>query len=171
MATSANKSPAKGDAKTEAPAPKSKKKLIMIILIALIVLGGGGGGAAWYFMHKGAADSHKEAKVEPPKPPIFISLESFTVNLQPEDGEKYLQIALTLQVAEQTQMDLIKLHMPQVRSRLLTLFSSRKASEILTAEGKEALSKDIIKQVNEPFIPKGTPQNVSGVFFTSFIVQ
>lgn len=172
MATAAHKSPVKAEAKGEAaaPAPKSNKKMIMLIIIGLLVAGGGGG-AAWYFTQKKAGSTPKAEKAELAKPPIFITLDTFTVNLQPEDGEKYLQIALTLQVAEQTQMDLIKLQMPQVRSRLLTLFSSRKASEISTAEGKKILSQDILALVNQPFSPKAPPQTVSGVYFTSFIIQ
>lgn len=170
MATAAHKSPAKADTKGDAAPQKSKKKLFLMLGIGLVVLGAGGGGA-WFFTHNSNNSAHKVAKEEPAKPPIFINLDSFTVNLQPEEGEKYLQIALTLQVTEQSQMDLIKLQMPQVRSRLLTLFSSSKASEISTAEGKKALSQEIITLVNQPFSPNGAPQTVSGVFFTSFIIQ
>jgi flagellar FliL protein len=59
----------------------------------------------------------------------------------------------------------------QIRSRILMLLSSKDAEEILTAEGKEVLIEEIIEQVKLPFTPKGSPQKVDGVFFTSFIVQ
>ena len=101
------------EAAEAAPAGKSKKKLF-IIIGALVVLLGGGGAAAWFFTQSDGA--HKEAKEEPQKAPVYLALDTFTVNLQ--DGERYLQIDITLQVAEQAQVDAIKLHMPRVRSRL-----------------------------------------------------
>lgn len=166
------KAPPKADAKTEAlaqaPAGRSKKKLFLILGIAVAVLGGGGA-SAWYFIQKDTG--HKEAKTEPAKPPIFINMEPFTVNLQPEGGEQYLQVAFTLQVPDNAQTEVIKLHMPQVRSRLLLLLSGKKASEISSVEGKHKLAEEIINEVNKPFNPKGKPQAVSGVFFTSFVIQ
>jgi flagellar FliL protein len=76
-----------------------------------------------------------------------------------------------LQVADQSQVDLIKLYMPQVRSRLLLLLSSKKASEISTPEGKKKLSDEIMEQVKQPFKLGAAPQNVTNVFFTSFVIQ
>jgi flagellar FliL protein len=158
----------------DAPAPKkSKKKMILLIVAALVLLGGAGGGAAWYFMGGNApATATAAAKIEPPKLPVFVVLEPFTVNLQSETGDQFLQITLTLQVPDQAQDELFKTFMPQVRSRLLFLLSSKKAAEISTIEGKKKLTDDIIATVNESFSPpKGPPQRVSNVFFTSFVIQ
>lgn len=167
------KAPPKADTKANPPEGKSKKKLILLAAIAVLILGIAGGAFAWYAnSHKaGNNKSHKEVKAEPSKPPIFVNLDPFTVNLQPEKGEQYLQIALTLQVADQTQVDLIKLNMPQVRSRLLTLLSSKMASEISTVEGKKQLTEEIVAQIKQPFVPDGNTQSVLSVFFTSFIIQ
>ena len=51
------------------------------------------------------------------------------------------------------------------------LLSSHKADELLSPEGKNKLAKEIIEQVNKPFEPKAAPQIVTGVFFTSFVIQ
>ncbi|MBI3284456.1 MAG: flagellar basal body-associated protein FliL [Burkholderiales bacterium] len=164
----AKAAPAPGDA---APAGKSKKKLIIIIAAAVLVLGGIGGGAAIFLAKKGASSKDKEHKTEPATAPVFLPLEPFTVNLQSEDSDKYLQVTMTLQVQDNEQVDLIKANMPQVRSRLLLLLSSKDATEILSAEGKEKLVAEIVDRVSQPFTAKGEPQKVSGVFFTSFVVQ
>lgn len=161
------KAPPQADPKQELPAAKPRKKLLLIAAVALAVLGGGAG--AWYFTQQNSGPH--PTKPEPAKLPVFVNLEPFTVNLQPDSGEQYLQVALTLQVADEAQTELIKLHMPQVRSRLLLLLSSKKASEISTVEGKNHLASEIITQVKQPFTPKTAPQNVSGVFFTSFVIQ
>lgn len=160
-----------------AAAKGSKKKLIIIIVGALL-LAAIGAGAAWFFMGKaqGGQDGHATAAPPPPKvdlskPPVFLQMEPFTVNLQPENGEQYLQVAFTLQVADQSQVDYLKMYMPLLRSRILLLLASRKASEIGTAEGKQKLQTDILAEVTKPFVPNAPPQSASGVFFTSFVIQ
>lgn len=170
----------KADPKADAalaPAGASKKKLIIIILAAVLVAGGVGGGAAWYFLH-GKGDQEESSPSKKKKhsaakagPPVFVPIDSFTVNLQPENGEQYLQIAFTLQVANAEEMDSIKLNMPKVRSRLLLLLSGKKASELNTVEGKQQLAAEIINQVNQPFDEKGPEQDVTDVLFTAFIIQ
>jgi len=178
MATSAPKAVPKAVPKVVPPeggeaavAPKKSKKKLFIVLILLLILSGAGGGAAWYFLGQSNGGAHAKKKEEPPKPPVFAQLEPFTVNLQPENGEQYLQVAMTLQVADQAQAEQIKLYMPLVRSRLLLLLSSKKASEISTADGKKKLSDEIVAQLKQPFASQGAPQSITGVFFTSFVIQ
>lgn len=169
----------KADPKADAApaAGGGKKKLIVIILAAVLVAGGGGGGAAWFFLHGKSADAHEEKPDKRKKsskkgaPPVFVPLDQFTVNLAAEGGEQYLQINLTLQVEGAEQEEIFKQNMPKVRSRLLLLLSSKKASELTTPEGKKTLVADIIKHLNEPFEDKGSEQEVTDVLFTSFIIQ
>lgn len=148
------------------PAKKSKKKLFIIIGVALLLLGGGGA-AAW-FLTQGSHEP-KEAHVEPPKAPIFLPLETFTVNLQ--GGEHYLQTDITLQVADEADAEAIKLQMPRVRSRLLTLLSSQSAESLASADNKKKLVQDILVQMKQPFDPNGKPQQVTDVLFTTFVIQ
>jgi flagellar FliL protein len=167
-----SKAPSKAAASAEgAPPGKSKKKLIIMIAAGVLVLAGVGGGAAMFLSKKNHADKDKEHKAEPAKAPVFLPLDAFTVNLQSDSGDKYLQVSMTLQVQDEEQVNLIKANTPQVRSRLLMLLSSKDATELLSAEGKEKLIEEIIDQVKLPFTPKGDAQKVSGVFFTSFIIQ
>ena len=98
-----------------------------------------------------------------------MPLETFTVNLM--GGEQYLQTDITLQFYDPAQVELIKLHMPRVRSRLLTLLASQAAETLQTEEDKQKLVKAILAAVNEPLEPKGKPQEASDVLFTSFVIQ
>lgn len=150
------------------PPKKSKKKLFLILAVFLLILGSGG---AWFALDEGGGEPGAEPAVEAAKPPVYLAMEPFTVNLQPEIGEQYLQVAFTLQVADQSQVDQVKLYMPLVRSRLLLLLSSKKPSELASAEGKQKLQEQIIEQVREPFTPQGAPLGISGVFFTAFVIQ
>ncbi len=136
--------------------------------MALLVVGLGGA-AAWYFMAaKPAGAEHKAVKSEPPE---YVPIESFTVNLQPENGDQYLQIAFTLQVKNQKEGELIKANMAKVRSRVLLLLSGKKASEISTVEGKRQLATEIVATLKLPFVDKGEAQQVSDVLYTAFIIQ
>ncbi|KAB2319127.1 flagellar basal body-associated protein FliL [Betaproteobacteria bacterium SCN1] len=148
-------------------APKKSKKLLFIIIGLVILLAGGGAGA--WFMLKPGHDAHAEKKEEPPKTPIFMPLETFTVNLM--GSEQYLQTDITLQLYDQAQVDLLKLHMPRIRSRLLTLLSSQSADQLQTEADKKRLAQAIQAAVNEPVDPKGKPQTVNDVLFTSFVIQ
>ncbi|WP_028104775.1 flagellar basal body-associated protein FliL [Pseudoduganella violaceinigra] len=171
----------KADAKAEAAPPAgggSKKKLIIILAAVLVLVLGGGAGA--YFMLKGdSSEEHAEEKApkkskKPAKkagPPVYVPVDQFVVNLQPENGEQYLQLAITLQAGSLEESEVIKTNMPKLRSRILLLLSSKHASEINTPEGKEQLSKDIMEAVNQPFEKGGEPQEVSEVLFTAFIIQ
>ena len=161
----------KADPKGDAAPPKSSKKMLVVI-IAVVVLALGGGAAA-YFMMKGGDAEHKTEKkaAKPHTPPVFVPLEAFTVNLQPENGDQYLQLQFTLQVSDEKQVELIKANMARVRSRVLLLLSSKKASEINTPEGKSALSKELLTTLQAPFVEKGDPQEISDVLYTAFIIQ
>lgn len=158
----------------------SKKKLIIMIVAAILVLGAGAGGG-WYFSHQSAAahgedeapakETKKKKKKDASVKPEYVPIESFTVNLQPENGEQYLQVQFTLQVGGAEQATLVKDNMAIVRNRVLLLLSSKKASEINTVEGKQQLATEIQAQITEPFEKDGDEQDVSDVLFTSFIIQ
>jgi flagellar FliL protein len=172
----------KADPKAEAaaaPAAGGKSKLFIMIGAAVLVLGLGGG-AGWYFLHgsaEGAEPAKKEhgtsskKKKKDEHPPEYLAIEPFTVNLQPENGDQYLQVAFTLQVDGAEQAEVIKTNMAKVRSRVLLLLSGKKASEINTVEGKQQLAGEILAVVKQPFAEHGEEQEVSDVLFTSFIIQ
>jgi flagellar FliL protein len=176
----------KADPKLDAAAPApggGKNKLFIMIGAAVLVLGLGGAGAGWYFLHgsggeEAAAEparkehtSSKKKKKKDEAPPEYVNIEPFTVNLQPEHGDQYLQVAFTLEVDSPEQVEVIKANMAKVRSRVLLLLSGKKASEISTVEGKQQLAGEILAAVKEPFVPRGDEQEVSDVLFTSFIIQ
>lgn len=157
--------PVEVDDAGQAAAGKSRKKLL--VLVALIVLLAGGGAAAWYFLLR--EDTPKTAAELPPKAPVFFALDTFTVNLQ--GGDHYLQADITLQVADPIQIETLKMYMPRVRSRLLTLLSAKHPDDLATPEHKQRLAQEIMAQMKQPLHPKGQPQLVDDVLFTSFVIQ
>ncbi len=174
---------AKAEAELEldeaAPPTGGKKKLILILALVLTLVLAAGGAAAWYFLVYQAnaklppgQKAHKvETDEDAGKPPVFVALDPFTVNLSPDEGDKFLQVAISVQVPDDKVADNLKDHMPLIRSRILLLLSSQKASVILTEPGKDALIKAISAEISKPYDASGTPQKVRGVFFTSFVIQ
>jgi flagellar FliL protein len=150
MATKPTKPAAAPAAKEEAPAaapPKSKKMLIIIIVLLLAIAGGAG----WFFTKGSAPEGeHAEAaKEETHAEPKFVPLgENFTVNLQREEGDQYLQAGITLKIMQPELEEKIKATMPEIRSKLLFLLSSKYPSELQTAEGKKKLIAEIIAETD-----------------------
>jgi len=194
----AKSAPKKEETSGDAKPKKGKGKLMIIIGVALVLLLGGG--AAFVLLaKKNAGGGHEEAKAQPQKAPVFVNLEPFTVNLQPENGEQFLQVVATLKLSEKEVEDNIKVYMPELRHKILLLLSGKRASEISSPEGRETLSDDMRRQVNAILYaasgrkpapltaakpigkvaasvppttrPSAPDDPIQGVLFTSFIVQ
>jgi len=183
------------DAKpAEAPAVaspnKGKKRLLIIILSAVLLLALAGGGIVAVKMFSGNSadedDEYAEEAVKPKKArkkeshaaPVFVNLDPFTVNLVPETGDQYLQVALSLELEDSGAEATLKALMPRIRNDITLLLSSKKASELLPKEGKEQLAEALRDSINlalEP-PPRGKKASraegpVQSVLFTSFIIQ
>ncbi|SEO48921.1 flagellar basal body-associated protein FliL [Nitrosovibrio sp. Nv6] len=168
MATKLNKQDRdyKEQSKVIRPEQKTgKSSLILVIVSAALLLCAGAGGAAWYFnqVRDEAAVMHK--------PPVFLSLDTFTVNLQGEHNEQHLQTSLALKVEDIRTVDLIKLRMPEVRNRILLLLSGKEASQITAIDGKKKLAAELQVEINQLFNEGGAGHAVESVLFTSFVIQ
>lgn len=140
--------PAKDEA--EAPAKGNNKLLIIIIALLVLIIAGAAG---WFFTHGNkpaeGADAHVEEKHEPAAEPKFVALgDNFTVNLQREEGDQYLQAGITLKILQPELEEQIKKVMPEIRSKLLFLLASKKPSELQTTQGKTKLVAEIIAETD-----------------------
>lgn len=183
------KAPPKGapDEETEAADPPVRRGSWLKIGLALLLLLAIAGGGAWYFLHDSGSEADgkpgavkkasKAEKVAAAKaaaaiPPVFATLEPFIVNLQHEDAApQYLQVGLVVKVSDDAVTDAIKLHTPEIRNRVLLLLSGKRASEISTPEGKQALSTELMHEIGEPLAGSVPKKAISAVLFTSFVIQ
>jgi flagellar FliL protein len=188
-----------------APAKSGKGKLLVILLIVLIVLLLAAVGLLGFLLlkKKGGSDGHDEHKaaeahapapapaapapaapppvvIDPGKPPVFVTLDPIVVNLAPGEGERYLQVAIVLRIADQKFDATLKQFMPEIQHRVNLLLSSKLPSELATAKGREVLAMDIRDTINEvlgyPPRPRDQQQlgpsgPVQAVLFRSFIIQ
>jgi flagellar protein FliL len=145
-----------------ATAPKGKKKLILIVA-AVAVLALGGGGAALVLTKKKAAaeeaaDGEGESvkataakqtvKFDPKAVPVFVPLDTFTVNLADRDAERYAQIGITLEIDDAKTGEMMKVYMPAIRNHILMAIADRTAAELMGREGKAKLSERIRRDVS-----------------------
>jgi len=161
---------AQDQVETQNTAPKSKKKLIIIVIMFLLI---GMGGAAYYFKFYNVPESkeaHQKEKELLAKP-AYIPFGPFALNLQPVTAEKYVNISLTIQAADIIEEENIKSHIPEIQDRIELLISNKEASDISTTEGKISLKNELITRINMPFKNSLTPQKISDIFFTNFIIQ
>lgn len=165
-------------------APKKKSRFLKLALVMLLL--GGIGAAAWYFLRsqdqdpvlaksgagKGLVAKAVSSKPVAPKPPVFVALEPFTVNLMHEDNQsQYLQIGLSLKLTDSSFGDVIKVYLPEIRSRMLLLLASKRASEISTSEGKKMLVEELAREIVQPLPANSSANMLEGVLFTSFVIQ
>ena len=160
------------------------KKVILMAL--LVILAGVGAGGAWFFLSGGHANSlahddsnsheskqeantTEEKAVEESEPPVFVNLETFVVNLQP-DGQ-FLQATFSLELKSEKDAEQFKLYMPQMRSRLLLLLSAKTAAALSDQKGKTDLISEIKELMNQPIKPGVKAIPVADVHVTGFMIQ
>lgn len=194
----ADKKPEAGE---EGSAAKKKPKLLLFIIIGVTVLVLGGGVVTFLLLKKSApvededeevvATEKKRSKKEPAEAPVFVKLEPFTVKLQVEQQDAYLQATPELRVLDVPIGDRVKQYTPEIRHKVLLIMSGKKASELGTPQGVQRLSNEMRSAINliidgpkprpkgkaaaeesaEPSDQAGPDDSVQAVLFTSFIIQ
>lgn len=183
--------------------PKSKK--LLFIIIGVVVLALVGAGAAFFLLKKGASDEEGEdgaaeevhapapPKRDPKTPPTFLPMDAMVVNLADPGGNRFAQLAITLQLDDPKIAEDMKVYMPAIRNAILLLLSQRTAEQMLAVQGKEDLTQDIIAEVSaimgydyedpreaaeeaptqgkKPKRKRAVYNPIAGVLFASFIVQ
>ncbi|XCW69071.1 flagellar basal body-associated protein FliL [Kosakonia cowanii] len=116
---------------------------------------------------KPAADAKVEAP--PPPAPVFFALDTFTVNLG--DADRVLYVGITLRLKDDATRARLSEYLPEVRSRLLMLFSRQDAAQLATNEGKQNLANAIKETIATPLVPGQPKQEVTDVLYTAFILR
>ena len=98
----------------------------------------------------------------------LLPLKTFTVNLSVPG--KYLKVDMELELDDPKKVEAIEKDIPRLRDAIIRLLSRKTAEDLLTGEGKDTLTDEIIHVSNITLGHGGKPP-VIGVYFTEFIVQ
>lgn len=175
------------------PAAKPKRNIILYVVIGLLVLViiaiVAVGGFLFLTLNQNpaaaaadpAAAEESDGHAEKPKKkkkehksgesnnPVFVKLDTFTVNLQ--GGGSVLQTEIHVQVADEHQKDTITGYLPRISSQVNLLLSSKKADELQTVEAKVKLMEDIKVAINKVLNARDDDDGVKSVEFKTFIIQ
>ncbi len=148
------------------PPPRSKTRLVLILLLALAATAGAAAAAYGYLR-----ESQGAAAVKPPEAPIFVTLDPFTVNLQPNGRNRFLHVAVTLKVSNAKSQNQLVQYLPEVRSRVLATLSNRASETLVTTEERNLLAGEILAALNRPFAANLPSAAISSAMFTTFMLQ
>jgi flagellar FliL protein len=191
MADSKEAAPGKDGAGKPAEKPAGKKvnsKRLVVIGSAALALLGGGGAAAYFLLKpkpeavasaddagkaKGGAkektDKEKDKDKKGESKPLFVEFETFTSNTK--DPEKFLQIKLTFQVKSEKAVEGLKDLTPVVRSAVIPVLGAQDPPTLMTNEGKEKLTADLVLASNKALAGTGLDDEIDTVLITHMIIQ
>ncbi len=112
--------------------------------------------------HEGGHDSGKEltANVQG----TLFPMESFLVNITSDQGPKYLQAQMELELSDPSLEDEVTRKKAAIRDAIIVLLSSRSYRELREANGMKVLRVDILKSINN-LLSTG---KIREIFFTQF---
>jgi flagellar FliL protein len=167
-------SEAVADAAGSEPGSGKAGKLKWIIIAAAVLAAGGGG--AFIFLGKSKSDA-APTKDAPAKTthaaPVYYKFDpAFVVNFGGEGNSRYLQITLEVMSRKAEVIEAVKANEPAIRNDLVMLFSSQQYDVLMSPQGKDTLRQTTLESIRKAVAKEGTnPEEVEGVYFTSFVIQ
>lgn len=138
-------------ANNAAPAPaKGKKLIVLIVIIAVLAIGAAAAFILLSKRHSSGDEEEGSASKAAVTVPTFLPLDNLVVNLSDTGGDRFVQIGITLELADEKTASTVKQYLPSIRNGILMLVSQRTADELLAREGKEKLAADILEEVSAP---------------------
>ena len=111
-------------------------------------------------------------EAEPLAAPIFLSLDSFVVNLK--DGRRYLKTSMQLMMSDPAASAYLTTRLVEVKDVVLTELQELSAEDVSQASAREALKQRLITSISKLFPPKPEwedPEPIKKVLFEEFVIQ
>ncbi len=152
------------------------KVLIIIIIIGVLIMGMMGAG--FFVLWKKISASvpqvetvaQEESEPEEEKPEeigIIYPLKTFVVNLADQDRERYLRVAINLELKDEVIAKDVEKRLPQIMDSILMILPTKKVQDIQSSTGKIALRDEILAKLNNIF----KSDAIKNIYFTEFVVQ
>jgi len=98
---------------------------------------------------------------------ILYPLDTFTVNLKSDSGQRYLKVTMSLELeGEELSLELDS-KSPVLRDRIIRILTSKTLEEISSKKGKFKVETQIMDTLNAMI----TDGQIRGIYFTEFVIQ
>ena len=146
------------------------------VTLTLVLLGGdkeAAPGAAQQAEGETSKEQVDEAAAASGDSVAYLDLSpAFVVNLDGKESDvRYLQINMSVMVDQESDLEMVKTHMPVLRHHLNMLFSSLDFNDISDREGKNKLTDETLKVVRDSLKEAAGKPLVKAVFFNSIVGQ
>jgi flagellar FliL protein len=163
--------------------PKRRKDYIGLLLLVLAILNGAALLGLAFLMQKmwlRIQDVQELAKkpvkveeetvspagkeLQPATLGVLYPLEGFLVTINSDDGQKFLQLRLEMELSDPSLEDEISRKKPALRDAIIVLLTSRNFKQLREPNALKSLRNDIVAAVNRLL----TSGKVKSVYFTQF---
>ncbi len=98
------------------------------------------------------------------EPPVIV-------NLANPRKARHLKLSVQFYIETQSDAELITLHMPRLRDRMITLLGGRDGEQLVTAEARDQLRVELLEALRKVMMEQTGRPAISAIYFTDFIVQ
>lgn len=155
--------------KEEAKGKGGKKKLFLILILGIVMISLAGGGVFFLLSKKGSEteEAKKGKKAKGSEHTVFIDMDPIIVNLLDPTGKRYLQIRMSLEVADKKVEEEIKKKDPIIKDIILNTLSGKTVEEVIVPEAKDKIKQELLKKINETL----GEELILNLYITQYIVE
>lgn len=174
--------PTSVERRTEVPAEKPRADILSLVIFGLVSLNLAAVGGMGYFLKNlwtqlrdvqqqqellKVAKQQEPAPGREPKAPemgVLYPIESFLVNINSDQGPKFLQTQMEFELGDPSLENEIARKKPALRDAILLILSSRGYKDLRDPNGMKRLRGDILQSINSQL----TTGRVKNIYFTQF---
>lgn len=160
---------AEEEVKKEQAKGGGKKKLFLFLILGVVIIAVAAGGMFILLGKKGeeGKDTKTNKKAHNPKNALFIDFDPIIVNLLDPTGKRYLQVKLSLEVADKKIEEEVKKREPVIKDVILQVLSGKTVEEVVVPEAKEKIKQELLKRINETL----GEELITNIYITQYIVE
>ncbi len=148
-----------------------KKNLILFAVVLLVAIGGSVGGTMFFL----GGEPEVEAPVvvsNKPKVAIYHNMRPpYVINYLTGAKPRYLQAEFSIMARDEAVIEAVILHMPLIRSELVSFLTEQNFVELQTQEGKESVRQGIVDLINNTLSSHDEPPGIEAALITNFVLQ
>ena len=149
------------------------KKNIIIFAVVLVVAIGASVGGTLFFLGSDEPTPEPVAVVSSkPETAIYHNMRPpYIINYLTGAKPRYLQAEFSIMSRDEQVIEAVVMHMPLIRSRVVSFLTDQNFLELQTQEGKEAVRQGIVDLINDNLEQLNVTPGVESALFTNFVLQ